>query len=155
VRCEYGSVSRAAKGTDCKSVGLAFAGSSPARPTSFDLPGGENSSPLGSPFCGAIMIETAPQRIDTPVAWYAASDWLKPEEAVCFTGYHLELSTTWRAQSRRSDRAGAEEGHAHQSLHPTCHPARPGPPQVCTICPLYWRSNPITFRHRGMERSPE
>jgi len=33
--------------SDCKSVGLAFAGSSPARPTSFDLPGGENSSPLG------------------------------------------------------------------------------------------------------------
>jgi len=36
------------------------------------------------------MIETAPQKIDTPVAWYAASDWLMPEEAVCCMGHGLE-----------------------------------------------------------------
>ena len=36
------------------------------------------------------MIETAPQKIDTPVAWYAASDWLTPAEAVCLAGHDLE-----------------------------------------------------------------
>ena len=43
----YGSVSRAAKGTDCKSVGVAFAGSSPARPTSLHPGEPQNEAPLG------------------------------------------------------------------------------------------------------------
>src|SRR4029079_6222674 len=38
IRCDgFGGVSRAAKGADCKSAGYAFAGASPASPTTYAL----------------------------------------------------------------------------------------------------------------------
>jgi hypothetical protein len=36
------------------------------------------------------MFEIAPQTIITLVAWYMASDWLTPEEAICLMGYDQE-----------------------------------------------------------------
>ena len=62
---------------DCKSVGLAFAGSSPARPTlTYD---------------GAIMmLQPVPLRIITPIVWLEFPDWLTPAQASYLSGHDAD-----------------------------------------------------------------
>ena len=86
-----GSVSRAAKGADCKSAGSAFEGSSPSRPT---LNGSAGIKTVCAPTItlpyGGPMLQSVPQRVITPVVWYEFPDWLTVEQACYLSGHSLD-----------------------------------------------------------------
>ena len=82
----YGSVSRAAKGADCKSAGSAFEGSSPSRPT-LEMAGCVESLTPGYVDSPGKM-ETS--RIATLVDWLFSPDWLTFEQACFLSGWNAD-----------------------------------------------------------------
>jgi len=71
--------------TNCKSVGSAFAGSSPARPTLLTSEG------------ATVMLQSVSLRVITPVVWLEAPGWLTPAEASYLSGYDVE-TVRWLAE---------------------------------------------------------